>query len=203
MIIGLTGKRNVGKSTVADLLVANHGFVKAHTFESGKHVSRAYFEYCGATADESVRMTDGDLKDKPSPYLPHMATPRYFMEKLGRFMGVGLGVEYTFGATLKNLMRKYPDGQNFVFESVVYESDFARKSGAIIVMVQRDLDPSQTIDGIETDKALEGVLSDFYFSNRSLVSDLPMKVADLYRRLLEYTCIEEPSTSGSDAGDLI
>ena len=76
LLIGLTGLRNVGKSTVADLLVEEFGFVKVHAFDGGKYAAREWFRYVTDDEDVADRMVFGDLKDKPSRYLPGGVAPR-------------------------------------------------------------------------------------------------------------------------------
>jgi hypothetical protein len=75
-IIGLAGQRGVGKSLITRHLIDSHGFRSIHPFSGGKAACRGYFEYLGATAEEAQRMTDGDLKDRPSAILPEAQTPR-------------------------------------------------------------------------------------------------------------------------------
>lgn len=135
-VIGLTGKRHVGKSTAADHLVDRMGFARAHPFGGGKVAAAAYFEHLGATVDEASRMVHGDLRDVPSPLLPGNATPRLFLEKLGRFMGVDMGADWTLGAEIRRAWQREP-GRPLVVESVVYEAPVIRAVGGIIVRIER------------------------------------------------------------------
>lgn len=76
-IIALFGRRQVGKSHIADHLVREHGFVRLHPFNPGKAGCRRVYEALGATPDQALRMTDTDLKDVPVRFLPrrdHSAT---------------------------------------------------------------------------------------------------------------------------------
>lgn len=69
-IIALFGRRQVGKSHIADHLVSEHGFVRLHPFNPGKAGCRKVYEALGATPDQARRMTDTDLKDVPVSFLP-------------------------------------------------------------------------------------------------------------------------------------
>lgn len=69
-IIALFGRRQVGKSHIADHLVNNNSFVRLHPFNPGKAGCRRVYEAMGATPEQARRMTDTDLKDVPSGYLP-------------------------------------------------------------------------------------------------------------------------------------
>lgn len=134
-LIGLTGKRHVGKTTAANILVDN-GFRRIHAFDGGKAACRGYFEHLGADPETARRMTDGDLKDAPSDLLPGRATPRDFMEPFGRWMGVDMGVPWTLGAEIKRAMAMAP-GAPLVAESMVYEADYFREAGGVIIRIVR------------------------------------------------------------------
>lgn len=172
-LIGITGKRNVGKSTTADLLVDRFGYVRAHAFDGGKFAARAYFEHL--TSDHSIanRMVYGDLKDQPSPYLPGNVAPRHFLERFGEFMGVQMGVEWTLGMEVERLRRQFP-GRPIVVESLVYEAPwFRRQGGRILRLVRPD---HEGPIGIESDAVQAGIIADEVVSASS--------VADLRQRVL-------------------
>jgi len=135
-VIGLTGRRHVGKSTAADHLVEVFGFARVHPLEGGKVAAIAYFEHLGAPACEARRMVYGDLRDVPSPYLPGNALPRTFLEKFGHFMGVDMGSDWTLGSELARVWRDNP-GRPVVVESVVYEAQAILAAGGVIVRIAR------------------------------------------------------------------
>src|SRR5690606_3570736 len=76
LLLGITGKRNVGKSTVATLLEERFGFARAHAFDGGKEAAMYYFAHVTGSIQLAHDMVYGDLKDKPSPYLPGGVAPR-------------------------------------------------------------------------------------------------------------------------------
>jgi hypothetical protein len=78
MIIGFTGLAGSGKSTAADYLVKQHGFVRTRFADSLKGMLRAM----GLSPAE----IDGDLKEKPSALLMGK-TPRWAMQTLGTEWG--------------------------------------------------------------------------------------------------------------------
>lgn len=181
-ILGLTGERNVGKTTIADYLVANYGFVRAHPFEGGKHATLGYYLYIGIPESIAKRMIWGDLKDVPSEYLPNNQTSRYFMEKLGYFMPTELGVEWTLGKELEKISQDYNKTKfelnsynnlnpqqnitirplHIVVESLVYESSMVEKLGKI-VLVERLLE--NIIVGEKTSEAVKTVKHDYVIKN--------------------------------------
>lgn len=157
-LIGLTGLRNVGKTTVADLLVEEFGFVKVHAFDSGKEAAVRYFEMCGAPTRVAKEMVYGELKDKPSLLLPNARPPRYFLEKFGKFMGVDLGMDWTLAVELKQAANIHP-GKPIVVESVVYEADWFRDQGGFIVRLERP--GHEGPKGVESDAEQAKILADY------------------------------------------
>ena len=136
LLIGITGKRNVGKSTAAIILENEFGFTKVHAFDAGKYASSAFFEYITGSDAIAYEMVYGDLKDKPSEYLPGNVAPRYFLERFGRFMGVDMGVEWTLAMEINRVRRNYPNA-NIVVESLVYEAPWFVKNGGTILRLER------------------------------------------------------------------
>jgi len=161
LIIGLSGRRGVGKSRVANHLVERHGFLRIHPFQGGKAACVGYFVHVGATPDEAARMVNGDLKDLACPLLPDNQTPRFFMEKLGQFMGVQMGPEWTIGQEVRLAFEQNPNVR-LIAESIVYEVDVIRKMNGVIVEIVRD---GSTISGLETDKATALITPDIRFQN--------------------------------------
>lgn len=168
-LIGLTGLRGVGKTTAAAHLVLRYGFVRAHPLDGGKIAAEAYFRHLGARIDEAERMVLGDLRDVPSPLLPGRATPRYFLERFGAFMGVTLGPDWTLGAELARLRAREP-WRPIVVESVVYEAGVIRDAGGIIVRIERPGHAGPA--GIETDAAQAEIAADATIVNAGDVAGL-------------------------------
>lgn len=186
VIIGLSGRRRGGKSTLADHLVYRHGFVRLHPFEGGKAACGAYLRHIGVPEDEALRMTHGDLKDTPSAWLPDNQTPRYLMERLGKFMGVDMGPEWTLGQELARSGRLAPD-RDIVVESVVYEADVLRSFGGVIIRVDR---PGQKIVGVETDAFTDRCTPDHVFRND--LDDIPETLARFDDMLSRIGLIRNP-----------
>jgi len=192
VIIGLTGFRHSGKSTISRHLQEAHGFGSVHAFNGGKAACRAYFMHLGATPETAAAMVDGDLRDVPSRLLPLIshpdgssdhATPRYFMEMFGNFMGQTLGSDWTLGAEIRRHMEVFP-GRNMVADSVVYEVDLIRNLGGIIVKVERE---GARPTGLKTDPVVANIVPDMVIRNsgddlrellRKIDSDVMARIAD-------------------------
>jgi hypothetical protein len=74
MIIGLCGKKRVGKDTVADYLVNKYGFVKYSFSQPIKEVAKIMFDF----SDEQLY---GDLKENEDPRWG--ISPRHFFQNFG------------------------------------------------------------------------------------------------------------------------
>jgi len=171
LMVGLTGKRNVGKTTFADVLEQEFGFNRIHAFESGKVAAEAYFasvlRHLPDGADIARRMVYGDLKDQPSQYLPGNASPRYYMERTGHFHGAELGVEWTLGMEVRAALAMHPNAP-IVVESVVYESPWFREQGGKVVrLVRPDFDGPV---GVKSDEAQATLAADFEYSCASVTA---------------------------------
>lgn len=139
MRIAFTGKRNVGKSTAVRQL-ERQGFVQIHAFTGGKIASVAYLNHIlegTRNAGRGYLMVFGKLKDKPCPDLPGGVAPRQFLEDFGRFMGVGLGVEWTLKAEVERAERLHGKDVNLAVDSMIYESKYWRDIGGVIVRLTR------------------------------------------------------------------
>lgn len=165
IMIGLTGLRNVGKSTVAKLLKDEFGFVLVHAFASGKEATREWFIAIGVDAETAWEMVHGDLKDVPSDELPGGVAPRFFLEKFGHFMGATMGVDWTLGLEVALARRRYP-GTPIVVESLVYEAPWLKAQGGIVWRLERPGHNGPT--GVESDAVQAAVAADATISARSV-----------------------------------
>lgn len=165
IMIGLTGGRHVGKSSLASHVVERHGFARMHPFDGGKVASEAWFRHLGADAGTAHDMVHGKLKDRPSPLLPvgpdgQHAMPRLFYEKFGAFLGRTLGPDWTLGTEIRRLAVLGHD--RIISESIVFEAEAFRAMGGKIIRIDR---PGAGVIGIETDPVVRTIAPDFVFEN--------------------------------------
>lgn len=201
IIIGLCGNRQVGKSRAARHLVEVHGFQRLHPFDGGKAASRGYFQHLGADETTALRMTDGDLKDLPSPLLPviedprhgtpgtHYA-PRFWLEKFGKFMGMEMGPAWTLE---REIERNLKAGQTrLISESIVFEIESFRRMGGIVIRLDRPRTSDEKSVGFETDSFTRTIVPDHVILNDSdFVEDLHRQI-DLFLEDRIGLRIEEP-----------
>lgn len=167
LMIGITGRRNVGKSTVAEILSKEYGFVRTHAFEGGKKAAMAFFKHVTGSPAMAWEMVHGSLKDKPSAFLPGNQSPRYYLESTGQHAGVTLGIEWTLGLEIARTKRMEP-GVPIVVESVVYEADWFKGQGGLILRLERPGFESPA--GHKSDAAQAQIEADHTISAGSLVS---------------------------------
>lgn len=177
-VIGFTGKRNVGKSTAADLLEEEFGFEKVHPVGALKEAWRQYLTVVTGSAQLADRMVYGDLKDVPSEFLPNKTTPRFYFEKAGKFQA-DLGVEWTLGLEFQIARRLHPRAP-LVVESVVYEAPWLRSQGGKVIRLLRP--GFDGPEGVETDAAQADIEVDFTIS-AATVDDLRSGVRRLIREI--------------------
>ena len=164
-LIGITGLRNVGKSTVTTTLCEQYGFRRAHAFDGGKEATFAYFEYITGSKERAARMVWGDLKDQRCADLPEGQSPRYFMERFGKFMGVDLGTPWTMEMEIERKRRIHGAGCLIVVESLIYEADLFRKLGGYILRLER---PGHDGPKVDSDVAQAGIREDYKISATSI-----------------------------------
>lgn len=172
LLIGLTGLRNVGKSTVAEYLEARYAFERVHAFEAGKIAAEAWFDAFDLDGHEMVY---GNLKDVPCAELPGGVAPRYFLERFGEFMGAQMGVEWTLAMEIAAVRRRAPRAP-IVVESVVYEAPWFKAQGGLVVRLVRPWHEGPA--GIESDSAQATIAADAVIS-ATTVEDLLRQAAGI------------------------
>lgn len=189
MLLGFTGLRGSGKTTLANLMVGHLGFARIHAFGPGLAMCEAYYVHLlqgirampgkGQMTHARQLVYDPNFKDRPfrdilaldghgntvtlDQYLPG-PNSRDFMEEIGKHMGVNMGPEYTLLAEIGIQRRQYPDVP-LVCDSIVYEVEDFVRCGGIIVRVdrpQRDLSRK----GEKTDEFVASIIPDYVYVNQ-------------------------------------
>ena len=179
MILGLAGYAGSGKSTAAEALCRNYGFVRARFADPLKGMIRTLLAQIGADEAMIDAMIEGSLKEVPSEMLAGRS-PRYVMQTLGTdwgrgFMGPNFWADIAI-SRVRALHAEFP-GHPIVFEDTRFANELAaiRKVGGVVLRIDRpgtgpvnahesdnqrlDIFNSVTNDG--TVEALEGKILDF------------------------------------------
>lgn len=177
LLVGLTGRRNVGKTTAANILVEEYNFDRAHPFDGGKEMCVTYYERLGIEKAIALRMVNGDLKDTPNPLMPGGVSSRYLMERFGKFMGVSMGYDWTLGVEIKRLRQLK---KNIIVESIVYEADYLKQQGGVIIRLERD---GVSVEGGESDSFQANVKEDFTVLNNGTKEELKKSLSYILNSL--------------------
>jgi hypothetical protein len=128
-----------GKSTVADMLVREHGFVRVKVADGLKAMLRSLLAYQNLPLCKIDEMIEGGLKHQVSAYLMSK-TPRHTMQTLGTewgrdCMGEDFWVEVA-DAKVRALVR---DGKSVVIDDIRFENeyDYVRRYAGIMAHIRR------------------------------------------------------------------
>lgn len=174
-IIGITGLAGSGKSTIADTLAQDFGFVRVKMAGPLKSMLRAI-----GLADAEI---EGELKNKPCPLLGGI-TPRHAMQTLGTEWGrkcinENLWVDLWSESTCSAL--ELGDARGVVCDDVRFanEADAVRRIGGEIWGVSRD----GVLPGTHSSETeLAQIAPDVLIRNGGTLSDLHDTVFALMRR---------------------
>lgn len=134
VIVGISGAAGSGKSTVADHLVRNHGFVRLKFAGALKAMMRALLLETGAEPDVVDECIDGYYKDRRVTQLSGQ-TPRHAMQTLGTEWGRQcMGGDFWVDIVRSRIMT-LPETTNIVIDDVRFENEAAliRRCGGTVL----------------------------------------------------------------------
>lgn len=182
-IIGVTGQKFNGKDTVADYLVANHGYTKVSLAAPLKQMCKILFGFNDA-------QLYGDLKEVVDPRWD--ITPRRAMQFVGTEMvrntidGLLPGVGEDFWvAVLVDQIRQKPDAeQRFVISDIRFENELSRlrayEPNAKFFRVERPGIEINTFSVHPSETAIMSLDVDSVIRNDSTLEELYDKVDKLF-----------------------
>ena len=177
MIIGLAGKKQSGKTTVAEILRDMSGF-KMESFADP--IRKFVAELCGYTPKELEEF-------KESPHRIFGVTPRHIMQTLGTEWGREMISQTIWTDRLRMVLRHGPV-TDVVIHDVRFENEaeMIRKMGGHIVHVARHPEPDK-FDSHVSEAGVSVIGLDFYMPNYGSIDELHTEVKDL----VEYIRSEE------------
>ena len=162
LIIGLSGKRGVGKTTAADTLVKDVRFIKRSLATKLKEISSKIFPF---GYDEIYG------KDKESKFSSYEWTSREFMIKLGEFIRYW-DKDYFINEVI-NGVSTYKDSR-IVIDDVrfINEAETVRKLGGVIIRINRysNLNIYKTVIDHSSETELDNYKFDFTINEHQNVS---------------------------------
>ena len=135
--IALCGLAGSGKSTAADYRVLRHGFKRLSYASPIKRMLRSLLIEAGAGFIEAAEMTDGKLKELPTPFLCGHS-PRYALQTIGTEWGRDIIGQDVWRRILINKTRKFSE-LPLVVDDLRFpnEAEALRQEGFLIVRVIR------------------------------------------------------------------
>ena len=168
MVIALTGLMNAGKSTVADYLVTQHGFVHLKFAHGLKSMLRAL----GLTEDE----IEGVRKELPCDKL-NGRSPRYAMQTLGTEWGrVCMGQDFWVNLLVQKVQRYFTD-EHVVIDDCRFPNEaraVQQDLGGKVWRISRGVGTVASMHASEVDQI--GVVADTVVLNNGTIDDLLSKV---------------------------
>ena len=179
MLIGIAGKKQVGKNTVASML--------QYLFASKEHrefiILPIAFMLKNATADilhcKKERLEDEWFKELPISWLNNI-TVREFLQKLGTEVGRTIDKDLWINAYL----RKIDPNADIIVPDIRFQNEANKikeyKPGNIIIKVVKDTELKDNHISETSSDTIEG---DYIIHNNKSFSDLYRRVSDIYHKL--------------------
>jgi len=163
-LIGISGKRGVGKTTAARYLERFYGFKKLSFADEIRSIAKSLFKF----SDTDFT----DIRKKESDFLDYDWTPREFLINLGEFLRY-----HDRDYFLKHTLNKIPAKSKglYVIDDVRYENEaeMIKKGGGSILRItryQKENPYGKNLD-IPSETALDNYKYDYIiheFNNQSL-----------------------------------
>lgn len=178
LIVLYSDRPQCGKSTAAEYLVREHGFVLVKCATILKNMARTFLLGLGYGEAAVESMIEGPLKNEPLDRA-YGLTPRQIMQSLGTEFGrESIHKDIWASATAREVRRLLDEGHSVVVDDMRFDNEaehFAEADphGSVIQIVRPDAPPS---NGHSSDGALSPRYVDHYVYN-------DQSVEFLYRRM--------------------
>lgn len=137
-LVALSGRAGSGKSLASKTLI-NAGWKRVKFADCLKNMLRSLYLTAGLEFTEIERRIEGDLKEKPDPYLQGK-TPRHAMQTLGNEWGRELiRPNLWMSLTAKAIRKALHEGYNVVVDDCRYPNEAERISamGGRVYLIDR------------------------------------------------------------------
>ena len=160
-IIALCGPQGSGKTTLARLLV-NQGYEPSRFAGALKTMIHTLLMYQGVLLEEAVQMTDGDLKETPTPFLDYK-TPRHAMQTLGTEWRNLISKDLWVNIWERSLNR---DSKIVVDDMrFLHEADRVHQLGGVVIKIHRPNNLNS--DTHSSEQEYRKIFPDFIITNSS------------------------------------
>lgn len=187
MLIGLTGKKQSGKDTVAEHLIEEYGFTRYAFADPIKEACQAIFgftkEQCWGKEKELI---DPFWHISPRKALQIIGTelfqfelPKYAPElaEIGRTFWV-----QRFALWYEKFLEKYPDGGVVISDvRFPFEADMIKSLGGTIIKIVRPSEQYNDMHSSETE--MDQIQYDYLLNNTRTIEDLKIAVDEVYHHI--------------------
>jgi hypothetical protein len=179
MIIGIVGKKNVGKDLVADLLVKK-GFIKLSFASILKNAAKELFNWDDHQVNDDKEKIDPKWNITPREVLQLLGT-EFLREKLGNKLNNEIefnGNKKDFSFHVKNLFLKNKDiilsKKNIVISDIRFkdEYNFVKWIGGNILKINRNIEENEFSDHLSENNLDDTKDFDWIIDNNFSISHL-------------------------------
>lgn len=172
-----------GKTTVAEILVRKHGFIRLSVASTLKAMTRTFLEESGMNPYDVLELiADPELKEMPLKAL-NGKSPRYAMQTLGTEWGRNLfGEDFWINAAINKAKALMSQGYSVVFDDVRFTNEaeaIVANYGCMIRVIRPGVKPTAS------DHPSEGQLDDYPCAYRIINDSTPavleLEVANLMK----------------------
>lgn len=177
LLVGLTGRKRSGKSTIATILKIEHAFDE-------RSFAAPIREFTCGLLDLPLVDLD-DVKEMPIDWLDNAVTPRQIMQRMGTEFGREMiHPEVWVRRALHNVDAHLQAGRNIVISDVRFanEAKAIREKGGVIVHVRRPA-AEAVQDGHVSEKPLPVQFGDFFVHNDCHIDELEERVASVLNHI--------------------
>lgn len=184
IVIGVTGFKHAGKSSIAKYLSRRFGFARMRFAHPMKEMLRAFLRARGCPEDVIEEMIEGSLKEVPSPYL-NGRTPRHAMQTLGTEWGRDQMHEDLWLDAWGDSLSTIPPDCPVVVDDCRFENEFdrIRQLNGQIWRVVRPLNRAQKNDLHASEINQVELVADEVIVNNNTMAQLFVRVDAAFHRL--------------------
>lgn len=170
-VIGLTGLKQRGKSSVADILVREHGFQQFAFADGVRALAVAIDPHIVTQTGRMARYTEL-LRDKGYEAAKHEPDVRRLLQRIGTEAGRQVFGEGVWVNALAALVQQLPDAAKVVISDVRFpnEAEFVALLGGELWRVQRTLDQAEDLH--ESERHIAGLPADKELRNHGTLDQL-------------------------------
>lgn len=185
MLLGLTGKKGVGKDTFADYLVNKYGFVKLAFANQLRNILKKTFDW----TDEHFNRENKEKECKKWKITPREAMQLMGTEVLRELFNTKINttidnVKYTYHIKYIHNMIKKLKGKNIIISDVRFQDEinYIKNSDGLVILINKNTKSNQFSNHKSENQQLKKI--DFDMGNNSSKKDFFENIDNLIIHLI-------------------